>query len=188
MRLKKFIYLSSVDVYGLSSHHSAIDISFPTQPKTDYAKSKLLSEIYLLSKIDKEVKVSVIRLPFVYHENIPGNYCFLEKICRSKIPLPFSFADNKRSMISVDTVVKVLTDAAKDLNLYQGLNLLVDKTPFSIKQLVTQLRQHNGMPSNLLPIPKIFMKIALTMIGKKKIYEQLYEDLIFISSIDVSKS
>ena len=184
MSLKKFIYLSTVDVYGVSSHHSAIDINSSTQPKTNYAKSKLQSERYLLSEINNKVKTSVIRLPFVYYENIPGNYCLLDKISKMKESLPFGFANNKRSMISVDVLIKVLADACDNLDLYHGLNLLAEKTPFSTKKLVIQLRSHYGMSPNLLPIPKIFMKIALIMLGKKRIYNQLYEDLTFISSID----
>jgi len=30
------------------------------------------------------------------------------------------------------------------------------------------------------------MKLALNAIGKRKIYEQLYEDLVFVTSVDLS--
>ena len=82
--VKKFIFLSSVSVYGLNSSKFSIDINFPTNPNTQYAKSKLLSEKFLLSSFHKDLKVSIIRFPLVYGENAPGNYGLLEKICRTK--------------------------------------------------------------------------------------------------------
>ena len=52
-KVKKFIYLSTISVYGLTSSKSKININFPVNPITNYAKSKLLSENYLLSKKKK---------------------------------------------------------------------------------------------------------------------------------------
>ena len=42
-----------MSVYGLTSSKSKININFPVNPITNYAKSKLLSENYLLSKKKK---------------------------------------------------------------------------------------------------------------------------------------
>lgn len=180
--VKKFIFLSSVSVYGLNSSKSKIDVYSPTNPITEYAKSKLLAEKFLLSRFHKNIKVSVIRFPLVYGENAPGNYGLLEKICGTKIPLPFSNINNRRSLISITYLAKTITKACKNLDLYQGLCLIADKTPISTKQLIINLRSRSGNPPNLFPVPKILMKIILIILGKKKIYEQLYEDMVYINS------
>jgi len=185
--VKKFIFLSTVGVYGVSSYASPIDVNTPTNPQTAYAKSKLKSELELLADTESKITVSAIRLPLVCGENAPGNFGFLEKISKSKLPLPFGVTENKRSIISVELAVKVLTDAAKNQDSYKGLQLLAEVPSVSTKELVVQLRSSYGMLPNLIPMPKILMKLLLTIIRKKKVYEQLYEDLVFISSINTDK-
>lgn len=184
LRVKKFIFLSTVAVYGMNSHNSTIDINSKTKPNSHYAKSKLNSEIDILTTKNNKMIVCVIRLPLVLGKNAPGNYGYLDKISRSKIPLPFGLTNNKRSVISLNILVKVLIKACKYLNAYQGLNLLAERKPISTKQLLINLRSSYSMPPNLLPIPKFLMKIFLTLIGKREIYEKLYEDLVFKGSID----
>jgi UDP-glucose 4-epimerase len=185
--VQKFIFISSVGVYGLNCYKSPIDINFPTNPKSDYAKSKLKSEVNLLSMYQGDIKVSIFRLPLVYGNGSRGNYSFLEKISKTKIPLPFGATNNKRSLVSVEQVTKVLLDAIKNQDLYLGLNLIAEEHPTSTKEIIVKLRNEYGMSPNLFPIPKIFMKLFLTIIGKNKVYEQLYENLVFNSSIDMSK-
>jgi nucleoside-diphosphate-sugar epimerase len=185
--VKKFIFVSTVGVYGVSSLSSPIDINTQINPQTAYAKAKHLSETVLLEKSTSNIAVSVMRLPLVCGENAPGNYGVLEKISKSKLPLPFGMTKNKRSIVSVELVAKVLIDAAKDLDRYNGLQLLAEDPPVSTKDLVVQLRSHNSMSPNLVPVPKFMMKFLLAALGKRKIYEQLYEDLVFVSSINTEK-
>ena len=59
LRLKKFIFISTVSVYGLQSYKEHIDINFPTNPLTEYAKSKLKSENFLVSSLTKDLKLSL---------------------------------------------------------------------------------------------------------------------------------
>ncbi|MDC0550851.1 NAD-dependent epimerase/dehydratase family protein [Amylibacter sp.] len=185
--VKKFIFISTVGVYGLSHCSQIIDVQSPTNPKTAYSIAKLKSEDYLLSKKTNNPCVSVIRLPLVYGDNAPGNFGLLEKIAKKNISLPFGSANNKRSIVSVELTVKVLVDATKDQKLYLGLNLLADPYPTSTKKILTQLRQSYGMSPKLFPAPKSITKLFFSIIGKHKVYEQLYEDLVFSSSIDTTK-
>ena len=70
------------------------------------------------------------------------------------------------------------------LDNHLGINLLGNEKPISTKELIISLREENGLKPNLIPIPKALMKFCLSAIGKKKVYEQLYKDLVFISSIE----
>ena len=60
-RVKAFVHLSTVDVYG--SHPGAIDASAPVSPSNEYQKSKAEAERLLLefSKRDHEPRVVIIR-------------------------------------------------------------------------------------------------------------------------------
>lgn len=184
--VKKFIFVSTVGVYGVSSDKSHISLETAVNPQTPYAKAKYKSELELLTNASGELKISILRLPLVIGENAPGNFGFLEKIAKTKLPLPFGLATNKRSVISVGTVANVMIEASQSLAAFEGLHLLAESPPVSTKELIVGLRKKYSKSANLLPVPKIMMKLLLCAIGKRKIYEQLYEDLIFISSVDVS--
>lgn len=189
LNVQKFIFLSTTNVYGKTSYSSPIDINFPVSPVSEYALSKLDSENYLLHKKQGREegilpKISILRLPLVIGKNAPGNLGLLEKLCKLKIPLPFSFANNQRTFVSLEMVVNTITQGCLNINNHLGLNLLGNKNPISTKQLILSLKEENGLKPNLFPMPKLFMKYFLSAIGKKRVYEQLFEDLIFINSID----
>ena len=77
--VSKFIFMNTMSVYGLTSSTSKINIKSLANPITNYAKSKFLSEQYLLSQ-KSTIKVSIIRLPSVYGNNAPGNFGDLEQL------------------------------------------------------------------------------------------------------------
>lgn len=185
--IKKFIFISTVGVYGVSSQASSISLKTPVNPVTPYAIAKRASEIDLLKNAVSEMKISIFRLPLVIGENAPGNYGFLEKISNTKIPLPFGLTANRRSVVSVDIAAKVITESAKNLTAHEGLHLVVETPPISTKDLIVGLRKNVGLSPNLLPIPKLIMKLMLLMLRKRKVYEQLYEDLVFESTINLKK-
>ena len=86
MKVKKFIYLSSVGVYGVNQSVNPLGIDSSVRPISPYAKAKLMSENYLLNK-KCDTKVTVLRLPLVYGKNSPGNIGTLEKLANLNIPL-----------------------------------------------------------------------------------------------------
>ena len=82
--VKKFVFLSTVGVYGVHSHPKMIDITVLTDPKTDYARFKLALEKYLLARSDGRMKVRVLRLPLVCGTGALGNFRLIDllALCR----------------------------------------------------------------------------------------------------------
>ena len=181
--VRKFIFISSVSVYGLNSAKVPIDINSPLDPKTPYAESKMYSEKTLLNDDHKAIKVAIIRLPLVRGEGAPGNFGALEKLAKTGLPLPFSLANNRRSSVTIETVTKTLVEMCRSEELHLGLNLLANDPPVSTKKIIEEIRASYGMSSNLFSFPKPILRAALMLFGKKTIYDQLYEDLVFVSSI-----
>jgi len=180
--VEKFIFISTVGVYGVYSSSKAISVQTKTCPVSPYAVAKLDSERMLL-RSDSSTAISVIRLPLVYGENAPGNYGALERLAKSKLPLPFLNAKNKRSMVSAELVAKVIKSAVASKKKYLGLHLLAEKKPYSTKEMIVKIRAQSGLTPMLFPVPGALMKFILSAVGKRKIYEQLYEDLEFVSTI-----
>ena len=130
-------------VYGVSSQNSPISLKTYTNPQTPYAKAKYASEIELLENSLSKMKVSVFRLPLVIGENAPGNYGVLEKISKTKFPLPFGLIDNRRSVVTVDVVAKVTTEVTINLTAFEGLQLVAEYPRFQ-QRLNRQLRKITG--------------------------------------------
>lgn len=183
-KVKKFIFLSSVSVYGLNSSKNKINLNHNTSPNSFYGKSKLMCEDYLLNT-KNSVKVSVIRLPLVYGDNAPGNFGKLQKIANTNLPLPFLNLKNKRSMIDVNIVASVTSKIALNCDAHLGLHLLCEKKPFSTKEIISRHRGLNNKSLRLFSFPIFIIKIFLVLFGKRKIYEQLFEDLEFTGTINI---
>ena len=180
--VSKFIFISTVSVYGTFSSKNPISIQTQTSPVTPYSIAKLDAEKFLLGS-NNSTAISVIRLPLVYGDNAPGNYGALERLAKSRLPLPFLNTRNKRSIVSVELVAKIIKNAAQSKEKYLGLHLLAEIRPYSTKEIIERIKTKNRFSPMLFPVPLFLMKIVLTVIGKGQMYEQLYEDLEFVSTI-----
>ena len=64
--LRGFLFLSSVDVYGLPPKSLPLDESVPTAPNSYYGLAKLISEHLLRLQLAARCPVTVLRLPGIY--------------------------------------------------------------------------------------------------------------------------
>ncbi|MFQ6794615.1 NAD-dependent epimerase/dehydratase family protein [Thomasclavelia sp.] len=99
-KVKQFIFMSSMSVYGLDHSKKLIGIYTPAKPKTNYGKSKLEAEKEILKMADENFIVSIVRPPMVYGENCPGNLTRLFKAVRKFHVFPT--IKNERSSITVE--------------------------------------------------------------------------------------
>ena len=187
--VKHFIFLSTVGVYGVSSSNNPLSIDSEVKPITPYQSTKLASEAYLIKQIKRkrQINVTVLRLPLIYGENAPGNYGSINRLAQSFIPLPFKGVQNKRSMISVNNVAKVIVNMGLQKIRLNGLHLLTEEELFSTESLVMDIRKKTGKAKALFFIPKFVMKLLLLTLGKNKKYEQLYEDLVVLPTISLKE-
>ncbi|NIY74756.1 NAD-dependent epimerase/dehydratase family protein [Thalassospira sp. HF15] len=185
--VKKFIFLSTVGVYGEHSCDRVITINDRENPISRYAHSKYNCEKHLLyhSKTGS-IDVSILRLPLTYGRNAPGKFGLLSRLAKTSLPLPFAGTSNTRSMIAVDTVANLALQICEGKIPARGIELIVDSRTYSTRELVESIRLKQGAQKKLFYVPKSLMRFALTAIGHAAAYEQLYEDLEFESTIDVN--
>ncbi len=184
--VKKFVFFSTVGVYGLTSAKNTMNIKSKLSPKNPYAKSKLDAEKFLVENSSSYgVEVLILRLPLVYGDGAPGNLGLLKKIINWGLPLPFRGVGNKRSIISVETLANVVTDYVLDKVKWQGVELITDPQPLSTESIVSKLSQNSRQPVILFSVPKKIVKIVFTLFRRKMFYEKLFEDLVFESSQNV---
>ncbi len=169
--VKKFIFLSTMGVYGIIS--GEITDKTTPNPKSSYGKSKLEAEILLNTLTDSNFSVAIIRPPMVYGENCKGNYQTLELLAK-KLPV-FPNYDNKRSMINVvnlSTFIKEIIDDDKS-----GIFMPQDAEYICTCKMVRKIAQDMGKDIKLLRILNpfvVFLKL-LTQKGKKAFGDLYYK-------------
>ena len=110
--VKKFVYISSMAVYGvtptLKKGGGVVYAQTPCAPSSDYGKSKLLAEQSLEKLEDERFKTAIIRVPSVYGK---GKTEYLEQYNYSfgrLKSIPRAFTDRYKSIISVDNLCQLI--------------------------------------------------------------------------------
>ena len=101
-KVKQFIYMSSIIVYGESAPYGKTKIitkDTKPEPVNFYGVSKLQAEIKLSPLQDDSFNLVIIRPPMIYGKGSKGNYPMLSKLAK-KLPV-FPKINNQRSMLYV---------------------------------------------------------------------------------------
>ncbi|MGM9529347.1 MAG: NAD-dependent epimerase/dehydratase family protein, partial [Phascolarctobacterium sp.] len=103
--VKYFIFFSTEGVYGTTGslfNDIVLDKDTELKPIEKYEISKKMAEDRIMALIDDNFKVAIIRPPFVYGKDCPGNYRRLREAV-----LKFRFIPtikNKKSMIYIENL------------------------------------------------------------------------------------
>ena len=104
-KVKQFIYMSSIIVYGESAPYGKTKIitkDTKPEPVNFYGDSKLQAEIKLSPLQDDSFNLVIIRPPMIYGKGSKGNYPMLSKLAK-KLPV-FPKINNQRSMLYVENL------------------------------------------------------------------------------------
>lgn len=169
----QFVFLSSISVYGLIKGHIKTDT--PTDPTSNYGRSKLAAESLIAGLADDSFKVAILRLPMVYGQNImgepaPGNYA---KLCKVVKHAPFfPDYDNARDLIHI----KILCISIEGIleKGWDGILFPRDPDPISTRDLALAIAEDQGKN---LPLTKI-LNWPISLLMPIGIVSKLFGDLI----------
>ncbi|MDR2278097.1 MAG: NAD-dependent epimerase/dehydratase family protein [Vagococcus sp.] len=172
--IKKFVFLSSMSVYGVTE--GAISRDTRPSPITSYGLSKFKAENELILMKNSKFDVSIVRPPMVYGASCKGNYQTLRKLVLKVRVFPNRV--NRRSMISINNLTyfihKIIDD---DLS---GYFLPQNKEIINTISLIELIAKNNNK--------RVFLSkkidILIKMLGKysKKInnlYTKSFGDLYY---------
>lgn len=168
--VKKFVFMSSVSVYG--DEVEKIDELTPCSPKTFYAKSKFEAENALQCLNEENFIVISARIPMVYGKNAPGNINSLIKLIKICPILPFAKIDNKRSFVYIENLLYFL----EKLICYQKseIFLFCDDEAISTSYLVKKIAFY--LEKKPLIIKLYFFEFLLKKL-KPSLYKKLFSSL-----------
>ena len=149
-----FITLSSVKAVADNIGKVLTEEDTPN-PLTDYGKSKLLAERYILSQLIPDGKRVYILRPCMIHgpEN-KGNLNILYRFVSKGLPWPLGAFENKRSFCSIDNLLFVIKELICREDIKSGIYNIADDDSLSTNSVISILAQSQNISPKIWSIPK----------------------------------
>ena len=159
-----FINLSSIKAV-IDSFDVDITEQLAPCPTSDYGKSKLMSDEYILnSKVPIGKKFFILRPCMVHGPGNKGNLNLLHKIVKIGIPWPLGAFENKRSFCSIDNLCFIINELIENNQISSGIFNIADDEPLSTNELIELIANSQGQNSHIWNIPTFLIK-ALSKLG-----------------------
>lgn len=165
--VRRFIFISSIGVYGGSSSRPLTETDSP-QPVDNYAISKLEAELGVLEVGRKSgMEIVIIRPPLVYGVDAPGNFGLLFKAIRKKIPLPFgAITFNKRTFVGIDNLVDLIARCIHHPAAANQIFLAADNNTVSTADFIKEIAISCGIRTVNIKVPCAILQFLFKIIGK----------------------
>jgi Nucleoside-diphosphate-sugar epimerases len=176
--VQHFIFISSIGVNGNATSGIPFSETSDPRPTSDYAISKLEAEQSLVKTFaGSNMAITIVRPALICGENAPGNIQRLLKLVSKNLPLPFKNVKNKRALVSLDNVVSFINECVVNEKSKNQTYLLADVERPSTEHMINTFANGMGLKARFIYFPTLIIKLLLSAVGKKGIYEQLYGDL-----------
>jgi nucleoside-diphosphate-sugar epimerase len=113
IKIKKFVFVSSVAVYGLNEGNH-INEDFGLNATDPYGKSKILCEDLISKWCNRNnIRLTILRLPLVVDRNPPGNLKNMINAIKNRYYFNINGGLAQKSMVMASDVANVIIDAAE---------------------------------------------------------------------------
>jgi nucleoside-diphosphate-sugar epimerase len=158
-----FIFFSSVKSSADEVKTILYEEDVPN-PKTDYGKSKLLAEEYIINQELPIGKTYYILRPCMIHgPGNKGNLNLLYKIVEKGIPYPLASFENRRSFLSIENLNVLIEQLICQESIPSGIFNLADDEPLSTNQVVTIVGNALGFNARLWKVNKELIKVIASI-------------------------
>jgi len=180
--VQRFVFLSSVGVYGPIATNEAVVETMQCSPADDYSRSKLAAEEGLLKEYSSSMQIVIIRPPMVYGPSAPGNIRRLARLVRTGVPLPFSKLQGRRNLIGIDNLCSFIQTLAQYRDDASGVWNVADADDVDLPEIVRYLSTGMGRNQVLFPVPVPLLSVAVSLLGQRNTFEKLNSSLRVDSS------
>tara|TARA_Y100001970_G_scaffold86868_1_gene109608 strand:- start:10793 stop:11743 length:951 start_codon:yes stop_codon:yes gene_type:complete len=179
MGVKKIIYLSSIKVNGDSTVlNKPFLIDDLPNPIGIYASSKWEAEKKLMQLSDtSDLDVVTIRAPLIYGPGVKANFYNLLRAVYIGMPLPLRSVNNQRSFVSIDNLISLILSCINKTSARGNTFFVSDDFDVSTSFLIECISKNMSLNSKSFSFPVNFLKVAGSLIGKRKLIESLVDSL-----------
>lgn len=166
-QVHRFIYLSSIAVYGRSLRSGMLDESSQVMPEDVNGRTKAAAE-QCVQEIAQEAGMgwTIVRPPLVYGPDAPGNFNRLARWLRRGLPLPLSAANAPRSYVGVDNLVSALLCIASSKAAANRIYLVSDNDDLGTADLIRLMARALGRACRLWWLPPSVLRLGAAMLGR----------------------
>jgi nucleoside-diphosphate-sugar epimerase len=151
---KVFITLSSVKAVADQVDGSLTEEFIPA-PITEYGKSKLLAEQYILSKeIPEGKRVYILRPCMIHGPGNKGNLNLLYQLVSKGIPWPLGAFENNRSFCSIDNLMFIIKELIEREDIPSGVYNIADDKALSTNEVISVLAESQNRTARIWKISK----------------------------------
>lgn len=162
-KAKLFIYISSIKALADYTDQTLTEEMIPS-PLSDYGKSKLAAEQYLLNKvIPEDKKIYILRPCMIHGPGNKGNLNLLYQMVLKGVPYPLASFDNIRSFLSIENLCFVIHEFIRKKNIKSGIFHVCDDEPVSTITLIKLISDISGKKVRLLKVPRSIIRLLATI-------------------------
>ncbi|WP_051284108.1 NAD-dependent epimerase/dehydratase family protein [Desulforegula conservatrix] len=167
--VSRFVYFSTINVYGVSEERNIFDESSIPTPVTAYAKSKLGAEKYVLALVSRntgEPAGVVLRYASVYGPNMKGNYRLLTMLAKAGIKILPGDGLNRRTLIHADDAVYAAISAALHGETPGRFFNITDGSFHSLEAIYSSMLESFGRCPSVIRIPLAPLKLVFSIVDE----------------------
>lgn len=174
--VRRFVFASSLSVYGRHASAARIDAATPLRPVSPYGISKLEAERVLS---ETGLEVVTLRPPVVFGPAGHGSVERLFRLLVSGAPLPFGCVTNARSLLYVGNCADAILACTMHPDARGRTYLVRDGEDVSIRDLALLLGSIPGVKRpRLMNTPLWTLRIGATLVGRRVDYERIAGGLV----------
>lgn len=173
--VRRFVLMSSTRAQAGATSAEPLTESAEPHPTDAYGRSKLAAEAAVRAA---GVPYTILRPALVYGPGAKGNFASLIRLAAWPVPLPFAALSNRRSLLALDNLIAAVRFALEDTRAENETFLVADPNAISVRELVSLLRVAAGRKPWLVPVPPGLLKTALSLTGKRDMFERIAGTLV----------
>ncbi len=160
--VRRFIFCSSVGVFGTIPQKVPADLSTPLNGDNEYHQSKIQGEKLVRKFIEKGLDCFIIRPAITYGEGDDGFSAILIKLARKKM-LILTRQETMVHLVSVEKLANLFFLLIAQGKQNPRIIFGIDKKPIKLKQLADIIHDHFHQKSypDMLRVPNPFFLIAI---------------------------
>ena len=164
--VKRFVFFSTINIYGVSNYGQILDERSSPNPETHYAKTKLeAEEAVLLTKSNSNQPLGVVlRLAAVYGPSMKGNYLKMLKGLQQGWFIPIGPSQNRRTLIYLDDVVQAALLVGDHPGAAGNVYNLTDGHVYSLLNIIDSMCSSLGRRTPKIHLPVRIVKLIVGLL------------------------
>lgn len=171
----RLVFVSSIRAQtGPASEHVLRESDEP-RPTNAYGRSKLAAEQAVRAS---GAAYTILRPVVMYGPGVKGNFATLLRLAASRWPLPLGALRRRRSLLAIENMISAITFVLSHRQTAGEIYNVADRSPWSIREIVTTMRTAMGRPPGLVSVPEVLFSFGSSAIGRRDLWERLGGQLV----------